>query len=354
MTRQLTRFFFILLSLAMLGLYAPTALSKAQNCGKLESDIRFAGLDWPSARFHSATARYILEHGFDCSTDSVSGSTIPLIKGLTQDEIDISMEVWKGNAPNIYLEALENKDVLELGLITEGVEAFFVPRYLIEGDSERGIEALAPNLKSVSDLLAYADIFQDPQEPSKGRFYNCVEGWRCQQINTVKFYAYHLDEAFTNYSSESLKDLEDAIEGAYRNGEAIVAYYWGPTWILGHFDMVMLEEPAFDETVWATMQAASDNEAFDTVSSAVAYPRNIVTIAVGKTMAEQAPAEVIDFLTSYQMDQLTVSKYLAVIQTEVLEPEAAAISFLRDMPELWTTWLSEEVAEKIQFALLKE
>ena len=351
MTQQRRLLFVMLIFSSLLSVLPPIA--NAQNCGSLESDISFAGLDWPSARFHSATARFILEHGFGCSTEMISGSTVPLIKSLTQGEIDISMEVWKGNAPSIYFDALANEDVLELGLIMEGVEAFFVPRYLIEGDEERGIEAVAPNLKSVTDLLLYADVFQDPENKTKGRFYNCVTGWRCQEINTVKYHAYQLDNAFTNYSSESLRDLENSIEEAYRKGEAIVAYYWGPTWILGHFDMVMLEEPPFDETIWAAMQEATDKKELDSLDEAVAYPRNLVTVAVAKRMAQQAPEEVIEFLTRYQMDQLTVSKYLAVIQTGVLEPEEAAISFLKDMPELWTTWLPEDVSLSIQEVLLE-
>ena len=40
--------------------------------------------------------------------------------------------------------------VLDLGLNMEASEmSFLVPRYVIEGDPERGIEPMAPDLKSV-------------------------------------------------------------------------------------------------------------------------------------------------------------------------------------------------------------
>ena len=334
---------FILLLISTLN------FSLAQNCGSLNQSIRFAGLDWPSARFHSATARYILNVGFSCDTEIISGSTVPLIKSLTEGEIDVVMEVWKNNAPTVYNKALEQKEVLELGILMEGIEAFFVPRYVVEGDAERGIEAVAPGLRSVSDLEQYASLFKDPDQPSKGRFYNCVAGWKCQRMNTLKYHAYKLDESYTNFSAESLMELEADVEEAYRKGEPILTYYWGPTWILGHFDMMMLDEPAHDEGVWQTMQTALDEERL--TDQAVAYPRNIVTIAINKNLAEQAPQGALDFLTNYQMDQSVVSTYLAVIRNEVLEPEEVALIFLRDMPELWMAWLPADVAMKIQESL---
>ncbi|MEH0888833.1 glycine betaine ABC transporter substrate-binding protein, partial [Enterobacter sp. UNJFSC 003] len=71
-------------------------------------------------------------------------------------------------------------------------EGWFVPRYLVSGP-----DAKAPELKSVQDLKRYKDLFADPDEPGKGRFYNCVAGWVCEGINTKKLAAYGLAQDFT-------------------------------------------------------------------------------------------------------------------------------------------------------------
>jgi glycine betaine/proline transport system substrate-binding protein len=49
----------------------------------------------------------------------------------------------------------------------DAAQGFYVPRYLVEGDAERGIEPLAPDLRSVSDLPRYAELFRDPSSPTR-------------------------------------------------------------------------------------------------------------------------------------------------------------------------------------------
>ena len=47
-------------------------------------------------------------------------------------------------------------------------EGWYVPRYVIEGDPQRKLEAKAPKLRSIADLAQYAEVFRDPEEPGKG------------------------------------------------------------------------------------------------------------------------------------------------------------------------------------------
>ena len=43
-------------------------------------------------------------------------------------------------------------------------QGLYVPTYVIEGDAERGIEPVAPDLKTVEDLAKYPELFQDPED----------------------------------------------------------------------------------------------------------------------------------------------------------------------------------------------
>ena len=67
-------------------------------------------------------------------------------------------------------------------------EGWYVPRDLVDGP-----DAKAPDLKSVTDLKRHKALFSDPDEPAKGRFYNCVAGWVCEGVNSKKLIAYGLD-----------------------------------------------------------------------------------------------------------------------------------------------------------------
>ncbi|WP_205508360.1 glycine betaine ABC transporter substrate-binding protein, partial [Stenotrophomonas indicatrix] len=76
---------------------------------------------------------------------------------------------------------------------------------------QRGIEAKAPELRSVADLPRYKALFRDPEEPAKGRFYNCPTGWTCEIVNSQKLKAYRLQDSYTNFRTGTGPALDAAI-----------------------------------------------------------------------------------------------------------------------------------------------
>ena len=67
------------------------SVSSASACD-VDRPVVFAGLDWQSNAFHTAVAQFILEQGFECETDVVPGTTIPLLQGVAQGDVDVVME----------------------------------------------------------------------------------------------------------------------------------------------------------------------------------------------------------------------------------------------------------------------
>jgi len=315
----------------------------AQACGDLARPIAFAEQDWPSAQFHTAVAKYIIEKGFDCEIVLVSGSTLPLLQELTQGNIDVIMEVWQDAVPESYLKAKNEGLVVDLGLNMRGVEGFFVPKYLLEDSQGK----LLADLNAVSDILNYSDVFAAEQETRKGLFYNCVKGWQCEQINDLKLELYGLTKVFTNYKAESWLDFEDAILKSYEQEQAMVFYHWGPTWLLGELDVVMLDEQAFDAELWQAMKNAIKEANPELATTAVAYPSKEVHIVVSKAAFDALPEELLAFLTAYSIEQNLVSDYLAIMRKEKLEPDALALRFLQEQ-SYWESWLSAERLSRVR------
>jgi glycine betaine/proline transport system substrate-binding protein len=326
-------------------LAAPAA---AQKCD-LDRPIRFAGNDWASNRFHVAVAQVILEKGWSCRTVVVPGTTRPLLEALARGDVDVNMELWKANNRRLWAGMVKAGQVTETkGVTIQGaVQGWFVPRYVIEGDFSRGILPMAPGLKNVRDLPNYKSLFTDPEQPSKGRFYNCRLGWSCERMNTKKLRAYRLAAHYTNYLPESGPALARAIAAAYRRGAPIVAYYWGPTWVLGAYDLVMLKEPAYDAALWNRLDRARSGQGMQ----AVAYPQVKVTVAVNTGFAAKAPT-VMAFLNKYRMKDRQVSAALARMRrTGDSSGRQTALTFLKKHPEIWTRWLPAGVAKRVQSQL---
>ena len=309
------------------------------DCNGIDRSLVFAGLDWGSAQLHNHIAGQILHAGFGCEYADIPGSTIPPMQGMVRGEIDITMEIWVNTAPDQFHDAVAAGEVLDLGLNMSATEmSFLVPRYVIEGDPERGIEPMAPDLKSVADLPRYAHLFQDPEQPDKGRYYNCIIGWNCEGINTMKLVAHGLDEYYTNFRSDTAPALEASLAGAYERGEAWLGYFWSPTALLSLYPVIQLEEPEWTQECWDGDRGC-------------AFPPAIVDIAVSKGFADSASEEMIEFLRAYEMDHMLVSAYLAHQSTTEAEWVDVARHFLKTAPEVWTAWVSDEVASRVQAAL---
>src|SRR5699024_2255732 len=101
-----------------------------------------------------------------------------------------------------------------------------VPTYVMEGDPERGIETMAPDLQTVEDLKNYPDVFEDPEDPGRGRVINAPSGWAVADHIDDKFDVYGLDDTFNNFMPGSDAAIVADFASAYENGDAWVGYYW--------------------------------------------------------------------------------------------------------------------------------
>ncbi len=309
-----------------------------KDTAKALDEIIFADAGWDSMRVHNTIAQTIIEEGFGVDTDVMTGSTATTFQGLRNADIHVYMEAWTDNIKEIYEDALEAGDIVELGVnFNDNEQGLFVPAYVIEGDEERGIEPLAPDLRTVEDLKKYPEIFKDPEDPKKGRIINAPSGWEVSQYINQKFDTYGLDESFNNFMPGSDSAIIASLVDAYNKGEGWVGYYWAPTSVTAKYDLILLEEDPYDKETWEE-------------SAATEFPPNDVTIAVHKDLPEQAP-EVVEFLSNYHTSaELTEAALLYMIEEDV-DHEEAAHWWLQEYEDVWTEWVSEEVAEAVKESL---
>jgi len=352
MHAKITRSRVIAALLLLALLVGGTAHAQAADCGGVSRPIVFAEVDWDSVQVNNAIARTILELGFGCATEAIPGATTPLLQGAIRGDVDVTMEVWLDNSGDIWDPAVAAGTVEQLDVIfDDAVQAWYVPRYVVEGDPERGIEPMAPDLRSVSDLPRYAELFRDPEQPELGRFHNCPIGWQCELINTGKLHAYGLTDDFTDFRPGTGVALASSMEGAYLRGDPWLGYYWAPTWPLGKFDMLRLEEPPYDEARWDQMVAAMEAGEPASVEEACAYPTSTVVVGLGSRFKDEVSPEIKAFLNAMEMPSDRMSELLAFMQNTDSGPMEAAQTFLSEQPEVWSAWVDDETAARVRAGL---
>ncbi|MUV38545.1 hypothetical protein JNUCC1_02399 [Lentibacillus sp. JNUCC-1] len=300
--------------------------------------ITFADAGWDSIRVHNHIAQKIIEEGFGYDTDVTSGSTAATVQGLREGDINAYMEVWTDNIKEVYEEAIDAGDIERVSTnFDDNNQGLYVPTYVIEGDEERGIEPMAPDLQTVEDLKKYPEVFEDPEDPGRGRIINGPSGWAVQEAISEKFDTYGLDETMNDFIPGSDSAAVADLVSAYESGDAWVGYYWSPTWGTAKYDLTLLEEPEFDREQW-------DED------KGTAFPPNDVVVAVHKDLPDQAP-EVVDFLKNYETSTDLTEEALNYMNDNDASEEEAAIWWMKEHEDVWTSWVSDDVAEKVKESL---
>lgn len=300
-------------------------------CSGQKEPIVIGEGDWDSNAFHDQVVKIIIEEGYGVETEIVTADTAIMVSGLKTQDIDVSMELWSDNVPT-YDDDIAAGDYVELATnFDDNTQGLYVPTYMVEGD-----DAPAAGLVTVKDLKDYVDLFPDPENPDKGIIYGGPEGWSATAMLHNKMEAYGLDEFYTFKTIDSNSTLSATLSGAYEKGEAWLGYNWEPTWIMGMYDMTLLEDSAYSPE--------------DFEQGIGAFPSVDVTVVATKGFEEEYP-EVADFLSNYTTSSAITSQALGYMQANEVEADETAKWFLNENMDLWKPMVSDEAAEKIEAAI---
>ncbi|WP_373077059.1 ABC transporter substrate-binding protein [Fusobacterium varium] len=299
------------------------------GCGENDKkEVRFADAGWDSNKVHNAVAGFIIENAFGYTWSEVPGSTPILHEAIKSGEIDVHMEEWTDNIPSYYPD-LKSGLFQELGTnFDDNRQGIYVPKYVIE--------TMAPDLKSVKDLPKYKELFKDSENPEKGRIYGAIPGWEIDNIMYKKYEAYGLDKDFVYFRPGSDAALSAAFTAAYEKKEPIVGYYWEPTWLLGKYDFVLLEDEPYDAEKY--------------FEGKTACPSVKVTIGASNKFKEKAP-EIAAFLSKYHTSSKLTSEALAHMQETGDNYNATAKWLLKNNDNLIDQWLDADKAAAVRKAL---
>ena len=332
----------------------------AVACGEDEEEkgvIRFHDPAWETIQEHNAIASFIVEKGYGYPVEIIPGDTGTQEVALPAGDLDVNMELWQANVPEWYDEfVVDKKLVVDLagtkdpvangakGQIIEATDqGWYVPTYVVEAN---------PGLKSVSDLPNYIELFQDPEDPSKGLWYSCTPGAACTKRFIAKAAAYGLDETYNVLTPGSYAALAAAIQGAYTAGDPVLAYYWEPTKLLSDLDMTQLEEPAWTQACADALAAGTAEEPY--VSEIGCHDAlNDVHTGVTAGLVDRAP-EVVEFLGKMFVGSLPLGDLAAWKKDNNKTWREAAIYYIRNNEDRVKGWMDSKTWDTLKKALDEE
>ncbi|WP_282615286.1 glycine betaine ABC transporter substrate-binding protein [Pseudomonas violetae] len=156
------------------------------------------------------------------------------------------------------------------------------------------------------------------------------------------FHGYVLDQHYRLYSAGSGAALDSAIVSNDKQKKPVFYYYWGPSAILGKYDMVQLKMNDYDPA-----NNVCYAEARCQTSIAGGYPEGEVKTLVAGKFKQQAPA-IYEFLPKVSFENDTVNKLLAWRgEDNKAEPKEVAEHFLKNNQDIWKIWVPKDVADTV-------
>lgn len=325
-----------LLGSAVIALGGSTTMAAAE-CGT----VTVAEMNWASAGAIAHIDKLILENGYGCNVELVTGDTMPTFTSMNEkSQPDMAPELWI-NAVREPLDKAVSEGTLIVGgeILNEGgVEGWWVPSYI----------AKEHNIKTVEEALSRPELFPGAEDSSKGALFTCPAGWNCR-ITTGNLFRAHDAEnkGFELVDSGSAAGLDGSIARAFERNEGWLGYYWAPTAILGKYDMTLLDfEVEHDPEEWhkcTVVEECADPKPNSWVKS------EVFTV-VTDDFAEKAGVAM-DYVKGRTWDNRTAGKVLAWMTDNQATNEDGAYYFLENHEDVWSNWVSPEVAEKVKSAL---
>ncbi len=332
MTRsRITRAMFALCALLAVSVFATSCGDDGDGADK--PTIVFSDLNWTSAQVQNRIAQFIVENGYGYETDAILGGTLPNFQGLLNGDIHVNMEVWLPNQVEQWDPAVANGQVVSVGksLGEDWQSGFVIPKYVADQN---------PGLTSVDQLASdeYKALFATTDSRGKARIVGCIVGWSCELVTFAQVDAYGLNDHVEVISPGSQEALFSDFQGRYDRQEPWLGYMWGtadPALVL---DLVRLEEPPYSDECWFTTKACGYRDA-------------TILIAVHPSLVTSAP-DVVDFLRNWGFTidiYKGVAKHMA--ENPGIEARDAAVWFLQNNQDVWSSWVPADVAEKVMEAL---
>ena len=319
------------------ALLAGSGMAQAE-CGR----VTVANMNWQSAEVLAEIDKLILSKGYGCDVELVLGDTMPTLTSMMEKgQPDVAPEAWVNSIREPLTNAVRDGRLhfAAESLTDGGIEGWWIPKYFADAH---------PEIKTMADALKHPELFPSPDDPKKGAVIGCPSGWACQIVNINAFKAWKAKAAgFVLVDPGSAAGLDGSIAKANERKQPWLGYYWSPTAILGKYEMVRLDAGVpNDKAAWDSCNTKAECAS----PKKNDWPKaDVFTVVTDEFM--QRGGEAYSYLSTRGWNNATVNELLAWMQTNQASGEDGAFHFLENYPQIWTQWVSPEVAAKVKAAL---
>lgn len=296
----------------------------APVAGAVESDdpIKIPIHNWSSqiAGAH-IVGRILNEAGY--STEYVPSDSQVVYTSMCEGDIDLVHEVWQGAFGVAFEKVVGEGCVIDAATHDAKTrEEWWYPAY---------VEEQCPGLPDWRALNECASLFATPETEPRGRFLGGPVDWLKHDQERVDGLGIDFDVVNAGSAAALWAELKSASD---RNAP-IVLFNWTPNFIEAIYDGSFVEFPEYDERckddpAWGI----NTEKTYDCGNPKDGY----LKIGTWKGMPDKWPGayEIVRRINFTNLDIAVMAK---LVDTDGMEPEAAADKWLADNSAKWRPWV---------------
>jgi glycine betaine/proline transport system substrate-binding protein len=312
-----------LLVIAALAAMLTVACSSATSKGP----IVLIEQDWDGQIVTTAVAKILLEEkmGYEVELAFAPADSAAMFAGLESGQFHFACCNWPSFSKTFVDDFVDGRGVVERvgpsGI--KGTNGWFIPRYMIEGDSSRGIEATTPNLRTYEDMNQYASVFATPDTHGKGRLIDFTPAWDYR--NEERIVELGLDYQVMYTGSETAGFTE--LDAAYKRGDPILIVMWAPHWSHAKYDLIQIGLPTW------TSDCYPDGDKYG-----CGWPQDDVAKLVWPGIKDEHP-KVYEFFQNFTITNADQSTMTMNITESNMDYTEAAKAWIDANETTWSSWI---------------
>lgn len=293
------------------------------------ADVVIGVPNWPSVRVTAHVLKVAMEENLGLEVELQNGTNPVVFEAMDSGAMHVHPEVWLPNQTNLH-----NKFVTEKGSVrmtpagVAGDQAMCVTK----GTAERtGIVELSE--------LTNPDMAKnfDTDGDGKGEIWIGAAGWASTNVEKIRAKSYGYAETM------QLKEMDETlalaeVDNAVAQDKDIVFFCYTPHHMFALHDLVILKEPAYDESKWTVVQPTDDPEWLEKSEAGVAWNTAYLHIHYAAELENTQP-EAANMLSQVELNTDIVSAMTYALVVEKQDPEEFAKKWVADNASVVDSWL---------------
>ena len=285
--------------------------------------------DWNGQLVTTAVAQILLEKEMDhtVATKFAPADSAHLFIGLERGDFHFVCCNWPSYSAALlkeYVDAEDGAKVERMGPVgITGETGWYVPSYVIHGDADRGIQAVAPDLSTVKDLNQYMSIFATSDTGTKGRLLEFTAAWDTSPGERLEAFGVDFQPVFAGSEGAALAE----VDAAFQRGEPILTYLWEPHWAHAKYNLVQIEMPEW------TSDCYPGGSSYN-----CGFPTDAVAKLAWPDLKDEFP-DAYEFLSRFQMTNEQQNEIVLNLTENDLTVRQAAQAWVDANEAVWRAWI---------------